>query len=292
MSEPLFTGRSVIVVGSSRGIGLEVARSLIDHDAAVVLNGRDAEALARAAEDLGAGGGAVSTVVGSAAAPAVAQQLVVAAESMRPLGSLVVCAGTSEPPGSSILTITSDEWRELIDTHLHATFEACRAAVPVIKANGGGTVVTTSSHAFTGVFGGTGYAAGKGAVNSLTYALAAELADHGVRVNAVCPGAKTRLSSGEDYEQTIGALHRRGILDDLMHAGSLDPPPPEYVASLYTYLASSTSEGVTGQVLVGAGGYLGRFETPQETMLSYRDHVDLPPWTVREIHEHLGTPAP
>jgi 3-oxoacyl-[acyl-carrier protein] reductase len=90
---------------------------------------------------------------------------------------------------------------------------------------GRGAIVNTASHAFTGVFAGTGYPAAKGGVVSLTYALAAELREHGIRVNAVCPGAETRMSTGSDYSDHIEELHRRGILDDLTYAGASAPAP-------------------------------------------------------------------
>lgn len=271
-----------IVTGSSRGIGLEVARALYAEGAAVVVNGRDPATVEDAVAEL-AGGDRVVGVVGSAADPAVVDDLVSAGRELGEVDVLVTCAGTAEPAGSSILTISPEDWRELIDAHLTSTFLACRAVAPLMAAAGRGAIVTTGSHAFTGVFGGTGYPAGKGGVVSLTYALAAELREHGVRVNAVCPGARTRLSTGADYEANVADLHRRGILDDLMHAGSLAPPPPEYVARLYVYLTSRLADGVTGQVLVGAGGYLGRFAAPAEELVAYRDHAVEPPWTPAEI---------
>ena len=103
------------------------------------------------------------------------------------------------------------------------------------------------------------------------------------RASAVCPGAETRLSTGADYEAAIERLHRRGILDDLMHDGALSPPPAEYVAQLYLYLATTGSEDVTGRVFVGAGGYIGEFPRPVEQYLGWRDHSTSPPWTPDEI---------
>src|SRR5437588_4925567 len=179
----LLEGRVAVITGSSRGIGLAVARALSSEGCAVVLNGRDAAAVEAARESLVERGARVAAVPGSAADPAVADEMVSVASKFGPVDVLVNCAGTAEPRGSSILTITTDEWRALVEAHLHATFETCRACVPAMVAAGGGSIVNTSSHAFTGAFGGTGYAAGKGAVNSLTHALAAELREHGVRVN-------------------------------------------------------------------------------------------------------------
>jgi NAD(P)-dependent dehydrogenase (short-subunit alcohol dehydrogenase family) len=149
-------------------------------------------------------------------------------------------------------------------------------------------IVNTSSHAFLGTFGGTGYPAGKGAVVSLTFAMAAELAEHGVRVNAVCPGARTRLSTGADYEDHLAQLNRRGLLDDLTLAASLDPGTPEHVAALYLYLASDLAEDITGRIFVGAGGYVGRFPVPEPELLAWRDHTSNPPWSLTELDAMIG----
>src|ERR1700747_879713 len=85
--------------------------------------------------------------------------------------------------------------------------------------------------------GGAGYARWKGAINGFTLAVAAGLKEHGVRANVVCPGARTRLSSGPEYEAQITNLHRRGLLDDAAMQVSLDAPPPAYAAPIYAYLA-------------------------------------------------------
>ena len=154
-------------------------------------------------------------------------------------------------------------------------------------ARGSGAIVNTSSFAFLGDYGGTGYPAGKGAVNGLTMAIAAELAEHGVRANLVCPGARTRLSTGPDYERHITELHRRGLLDELSTRAALDPAPPAYVAGLYAYLVSGMAAQITGQMFIAAGGFIGRFDRPSPVPLGYRDHRDNPPWSWAEIDRML-----
>lgn len=281
-------GKRAVLVGSTRGIGLAVARAFVAEGAMVILNGREGEAVESAVEELTEAGGVALGVVGSAADPAIVEEMAAyARSSFGGVDVLVNCAGTAEPAGSSILDIAVEDWHALIEAHLTSAFLTCRAFVPEMVERGSGTVVNTSSHAFTGMYGGTGYAAGKGGVNSLTYALAAELAEHGVRVNAVCPGARTRLSTGEDYEQTISGLHRRGLIDDVVREASLSPAPPEYVAALYVYLASDRSAPQTGRVLAGAGGYLGAFDPPRERMLDWRDAAAHPPWTPAEIDDRV-----
>ena len=97
-----------------------------------------------------------------------------------------------------------------------------------MAAQGHGAIINTSSVAFLGDYGGTGYPAGKGAVNALTMAIAAELKAYGVRANVVCPGARTRLSTGVEYEKHIADLHRRGLLDEVTMRASLDSAPAEF----------------------------------------------------------------
>ncbi|HEX2213355.1 MAG TPA: SDR family oxidoreductase, partial [Mycobacterium sp.] len=200
---------------------------------------------------------------------------------------LINCAGTAEPVGSSILTVTSAQFRDLLDAHLGTVFETCRAAASRMVEQGGGAIVNTSSFAFLGDYGGTGYPAGKGAVNGLTLAIAAELKEHKVRANVVCPGAKTRLSTGPEYEAHIGELHRRGLLDEVSMRGALDAAPPEYVAPTYAYLASDLAKDITGQIFIAAGGFVGRFDRPTAAIVAYRDHHDSPPWSVAEIHQSV-----
>jgi 3-oxoacyl-[acyl-carrier protein] reductase len=278
------TGRSAVVTGSSRGIGRAVAGALAAAGAAVVVNGRDRGAAEAAARELRSRGATATAVAGSPADPEVAESLVgMALDHTGGIDILVNCAGIAEPPGSSVLNVTTATWNELIDSHLNATFQTCRAAAPHMVAAGRGSIINTSSHAYLGIYGGTGYAAGKGGVTSLTMALAAELAEHRVRANVVCPGARTRLSSGEEFERHIDDLHARGLLDDLMREGSLNPGGAEYVAPLYAFLAGDLAMGVTGEVLVGAGGFVGRFPRPEVELLAWRDHDQQPPWTVGEI---------
>lgn len=278
----LLAGRGAVVVGGSRGVGLEVSRLLAAHGAGVVVNGRDENAVGEAAQGIPNAVG----FAGSPADPKVADALIdTCIGEFGHIDILINCAGTPEPTGSSILNVTSAQFHELLDAHLNTTFEACRAAAPKMVAQGGGSIVNTSSFAFLGDYGGTGYPAGKGAVNGLTLAIAAELKEHGVRANVVCPGAKTRLSTGADYEAQIAELNRRGLLDDVSMAGALDAAPPSYVAPTYVYLAGDLAAAVTGRIFIAAGGFIGEFARPTPGFITYRDHDPSPPWTVDELAE-------
>ncbi|MCB0940422.1 MAG: SDR family oxidoreductase [Mycobacterium sp.] len=289
MSDRPLDGFGVVVAGGSHGIGAAVAAKLAECGAGVVVNGRDADAVGATVDAIiGAGGRAVPHP-GSAADEAVAQELIALCEShFGAIDALVNCAGTAEPPGSSILTVSAEQFRDLIDVHLGTVFATCRAAAPKMVARGRGAIVNTSSFAFLGDYGGTGYPAGKGAVNGLTLAIAAELAEHGVRANVICPGAKTRLSTGPEFEEQIRALQRRGMLDQISAQGALDAAPPEYVAPMYAYLVSDLATQITGQIFIAAGNFVGRFDRPSPSLLGYRDHHDSTPWSIDDIAAMLA----
>jgi NAD(P)-dependent dehydrogenase (short-subunit alcohol dehydrogenase family) len=282
-------GFGAVVVGGSRGIGAAVATLLAELGAGVVVNGRDADSVDETVGSITAAGGLALGLPGSAADEETATALIALCENeFGRINALVNCAGAAEPTGSSILTITPADFRDLINIHLGTVFATCRAAAPRMVAHGGGSIVNTSSFAYLGDYGGTGYPAGKGAVNGLTMAIAAELAEHGVRANVVCPGARTRLSTGADYEAHIESLRRRGMLDEVSAQGALDAAPAEYVAPTYAYLVSDLSVRLTGQILIAAGGFVGRFDRPSPTLLGYRDHHGAPPWSLAEIDTMLN----
>jgi 3-oxoacyl-[acyl-carrier protein] reductase len=107
----------------------------------------------------------------------------------------------------------------------------------------------------------------------------------------VCPGARTRLSTGAEYEKHIEDLHRRGLLDEMTMRASLDTAAPVFVAPLYAYLASDLARNVTGQIFVAAGGLVGSFDRPTPRVLGYRDHHDAEPWSVADLHKMISAAA-
>lgn len=286
-------GRGVVVAGGSRGIGRAVAELLCELGAAVVVNGRDADAVEQTVAAITASGGRASALAGPADDERVARALI--DDCVRRHGrldALVNCAGIAEPPGSSILNVSPEDFDRLISAHLGSAFHTCRAAARLMAGQGHGAIVNTSSVAFLGDYGGTGYPAGKGAVNALTMAIAAELKAYGVRANVVCPGARTRLSTGAEYEAHIADLHHRGLLDETTMRASLDSAPPAFVAPLYAYLVSDLARDVTGQIFVAAGGFVGSFDRPSPRLLGYRDHHDARPWSVDDLHKMIGAAQP
>jgi NAD(P)-dependent dehydrogenase (short-subunit alcohol dehydrogenase family) len=207
------------------------------------------------------------------------------------LDALINCAGIAEPHGSSILTILPEEFDEQIGANLGTAFHTCRVASSIMAEQRHGTIINTGSVTFLGNYGGTGYPAAKAAINGLTMAVAAELKADGVRANVICPAARTRLSTGTDYELQIADLYRRGLIDAMATRAALDAPPAEFVAPLYAYLVSDMGADVTGQIFVATGGFVGCFNRPDPRLLINRDHQEAGPWSVEDLHKVIRANA-
>jgi len=148
---------------------------------------------------------------------------------------------------------------ELLSINLFGPWNGCRAAVPLMKANGGGSIINVSS--VTGLLGLPNFATyslTKAGVLNLTYSLAAELGGHDIRVNAVCPGrvktpmldrALADVDDPEEVRKRAAAEHALGRMGR-----------PEEIADCIVFLASDEASFVTGEGLVADGG--ARFRSP------------------------------
>jgi NAD(P)-dependent dehydrogenase (short-subunit alcohol dehydrogenase family) len=291
-------GKRIVVTGSSQGIGRAIACGLAREGARVAVNasgggaggGEEADrVLGALVEELGQLGGEGLACIGSVADFDAATAVIeTAAESFGGLDGLVNCAGGPGAPTNSILEIEIEDWKHVLAVHLDGSFYCIRAAIPHLRRAGCGSIVNTSSHGHLGDYGGTAYPAAKGGINSLTFALATDLRSEGIRCNAVCPGAKTRLSSGPDYEQLIGRLESRGLLSTELAAASLDAPPPEECAPIYGYLLSDAASEITGRVFTTSGGYVGIFDRHSERMIGMHE-AGAPAWTLEELAEIVPT---
>lgn len=285
------SGKRIVVTGSSMGIGQAVAIRLAEEGASVVVNARGMEALQETLQRIKAVNGIAVASCGSVADYTYAGELIqTCITEFGGIDVLINCAGIAEPQGSSILDIDVNDWQNLINIHLSGTFNTCRHVAPIMATQGYGRIINTASHAFLGMYGGTGYAAGKGGTVSLSAAMAMDLKEHGVHVNVVCPGAKTRLSTGDDYETLIENLNKRGLLSDDLKEASLNPPDPAYVASLYAWLCSDNAT-LTGRTFWAAGGYIGQFHKNADQLLGFKSHDVNPPWTLAELDKKLSSHA-
>ena len=243
-------GRTAIVTGGYRGLGLAFARGLAEAGADLVLGARDerasVEAAARLAEETG------RTVVGigldvsdrASAEAAVATAL----EATGRLDILVNNAGACFHRPA--LEVPDEEWREVFDTNVTGLWLMSQAAGRHFAENGGGTIVnigSISAQIVNRPQWQPAYNASKAAVHQLTKSLAAEWAPLGIRVNAVAPGyVKTDMAPVDEPQ-----FKARWIDDAPMQRYAV----PEEIAPTVLFLASDASSFMTGSVVVVDGGY-------------------------------------
>jgi NAD(P)-dependent dehydrogenase (short-subunit alcohol dehydrogenase family) len=150
---------------------------------------------------------------------------------------------------------TDDEWHRVMSTNVDGLFRASRAALPAIRAAGGGTIINISST--NGLVGGAGlaaYCASKGAVTNLTRAMALDHAAEGIRVNAVCPGAVDTRMLYSEGSGTVDEVRAKNLPD--IPEGRI--PDGSEVAELVAFLADDRSRHITGANISIDGGYTAR----------------------------------
>jgi 2-deoxy-D-gluconate 3-dehydrogenase len=238
-------GRVALVTGGNGGLGEAIAHGFRGAGATVVVTGRDAAKNREAAAGLGAGSVLELDVRDE---DDVARAIAAVVERHGRLDVLVNNAGVG---GSySVLDMSLDEWRLLVDTSLTGSFLCAKhAARAMIEAGNGGSIINLGS--MYSVFGpprAVGYASAKAGILGLSRALAVELAAHGIRSNAILPGWIETAMTKAPLEGEIGYEVRRKT-----PAGRFGRPSDLVGAALF--LASDASGFVTGIELPVDGGY-------------------------------------
>ena len=240
-----------LVTGATSGIGRAAAVALSEDGWWVLANGRDESRGASVARDLALRSGGVF-MAGDVRDEGVLQQLVDRAVESGPLRSVVACAGTH-----TLAPVADTEpavWDDLMDVNLRAPFLLARAAVPALRAAGGGTFVAVASEAgLVAVPGQAAYNVSKAALVMLAKTIAVDYAADGIRAVSVCPGTtRTPL-----VDAAIGAA-----ADPARHEEWLASSRParrlgtaEEVAAAIVFAASDAAAYMTGCELVVDGGY-------------------------------------
>lgn len=236
-------GRSAFVTGSTRGIGLAVARALHDAGAKVAIVGRElARAQAVASEF---GGRAVGVACDVADRTQVEAALAAAEAANGPLDILVNNAGLTRD--NILLRLSDEDWDVVLDANLRGAFFTMRAAIKgMMKRRTGRIINITSVVGLTGNKGQANYAASKAGLIGLTKSVAKEYAARGVLANCVAPGFIET-----DMTAALPSEARTALLEDIA-LGRLGRP--EDIAAAVLFLASDLASYITGQVLVVDGG--------------------------------------
>lgn len=240
------TGKVALVTGGNAGLGRAMALGLVEAGARVAVTGRDAEKNEAIAGELGGAGLVVTADVREVAAVHAAVDEVVAR-----LGHLdVVVNNAGNFIGGSVLDLDERDWHAVLDTHLTGSFLVAQQAdrTMVGQRRGGKIVNIGSMYSLFGPPTGASYAAAKTGLLGLTRALAVELAEHHIQVNAILPGwyetGLTRGAPASEWGERIRRKTPAGRWGD-----------PHDLVGAVVFLSSRASDFVTGTALPVDGGY-------------------------------------
>jgi 3-oxoacyl-[acyl-carrier protein] reductase len=250
---PDLSGKVAIITGSSQGIGAATALALAINGVRVVVNGRDAEAVAAMVARIRDVGGEAAEAPGDASDVDVLTGLSLVAE--RAYGPVDIfgafIGGSASPPGPTA-GISLEDWNATVRTNLTAAFLGLKTFLPRMIDRERGSIITLSSAAARLAGGGpigapTAYAAAKAGLVRLTQEAAKEAGPHGVRVNCIAPS--TILT---DRLQRLIPSDRKRQMTTMHPLGRLGVPAD--VANAALFLASESASWITGVTLDVAGG--------------------------------------
>lgn len=226
-----------IVTGGAYGIGRAAAVALAEDGWPVLIVDRDREKVREVCDLVRAASGVAEHMIGDVSDPACAAAAVSLTQSaFGGVGGLVNCAAVRV--AGTITAISFEQWRLAFKVGLDGVFHFCKAAIPAMAAQGGGSIVNISSPSAFGRGGLVAYSSVKAAVNTLSACLAADHAADGIRVNVVIPGfTQTGMTESYPAEKIAAAV-----------AGTpaKRPAQPEEIAMLIRFLMSPAGASFTG----------------------------------------------
>ena len=257
----MLTGKTAVITGSTSGIGLGIAESLAASGANIVLNGFGdpktiEETRTKLARDRNVG--VVYSAADMTKAAEIEAMMALAKKEFGRVDILVNNAGIQHV--DPIEDFPTDKWDAIIAITLTAAFHATRLVVPSMKQENWGRIVNiASAHALVASPFKSAYVAAKHGLAGLTKTVALEVAEHGITVNAVCPGyVLTPLVEHQIPEQAKArGISEKEVIRDVLLAAQPTKrfiTVPE-VASLVNYLCSDDAKSITGAILPIDGGW-------------------------------------
>ncbi len=243
MVQAMLKGKVAIVTGGTRGIGYEIVRKYLANGAKVVLFGSRKETVDKALSQLHEENAdwEVDGLFPKLTDAAEVEKAVLEVKNRYGrIDILVNNAGISQ--STPLYDYTPEEFDKAIDLNVKAVFYAILPAAKIMKEQGGGCIINTSSMvSISGQPAGVGYPASKFAVNGITVSLARELGKDNIRVNAVAPGVTKTDMVASLPQQVVDAISAKIPIGR--------PGEPEEVANAFLYLASDMASYVTGEIL-------------------------------------------
>jgi len=242
-------GKHILITGGAQGIGLECARAYIREGATVAIADIDQEQAEKAVQELGPAAISVACNVADGASVEKAVAQVIA--TFGTIDAVHNNAGISMPSKPLHLT-TEEEWDRLLQINLKSVFWTTKTCYPYLKASHGSILNTASMVGVIGQSNHAAYVATKGAMISLTKAMALDYASEGIRVNAVCPAGvwtpmlrqwATEQENPAEIESYLDRIHPLGYC-----------PGGDVIADASVFLLSPAARFITGCILPVSGG--------------------------------------
>ena len=292
-------GRVAIVTGAGRGIGREVSKLLAEQGASVVVNdfggavdgtgssGAPADEVVR--EIRSAGGTAVAAYDSVAEFDSAARIVQTALDNFGRLDILCNVAGILRD--RMLFNMTEEEWDQVLQVHMYGAFNMVRNSVPSMIEQRYGRIVLFASSSGLGSSGQTNYAAAKEAMVGMVRSLSRELAGHGITINAVYPGAQTRMTETvSDRSRQMRQQQRAAAAAAAAPTGAVEmigPPIPGPAeardpgnnAPKVVYLCTEVGGAITGQV-IGTTGWAMTLYSPRHVIKSIHKSGR---WTLEEL---------